>query len=125
MLYLGKTIDFGKQMPAKRLFPESAVVKALFAVVKVIVQTTQSDSTKLIEVGGSDGQEFEPVKNASVNVFGLVQNAVVEAQPAQVTADVIAILNLPDNRIIQVLNCYNFFHLYFKYLPAHISRSFQ
>ena len=107
-------------MPPKGLLPESAVIKPFLAVVKVIVQTTQADGTKLVEIGGGDGQEFEPVKNTSVIMPGLVQNTVVEGQPTQVAADIVALLNLPDNRIIQVLNCYNFFHLKFKRLHAHI-----
>src|SRR5882762_1528065 len=110
MLDLRKAIDLGKQMPAKGLFPESAIIKPHLAVIEVIVQTTQADGTKLIEVGGRDGQEFEPVKNSPVIVTGLVKNTVVEAQPAQVAADVITFLDLPDNRIIVVLNFYNFFH---------------
>ncbi len=110
MLDLRKAIDLGKQMPAKGLFPESAIIKPHLAVIEVIVQTTQADGTKLIEVGSRDGQEFEPVKNSPVIVTGLVKNTVVEAQPAQVAADVITFLDLPDNRVIVVLNFYNFFH---------------
>src|SRR5258708_9181731 len=110
MLDLRKAIDLGKEMPGKGVFRESAIIKPQLAVIEVIVQTTQADGTKLIEVGSRDGQEFEPVKNSPVIVTGLVKNTVVEAQPAQVAADVITFLDLPNNRIILVLNFYNFFH---------------
>jgi len=61
-------------MPAKRLFPESTVIKPHLAVIEVIVQATQADGAKLIEVGSRDGEEFEPVKNSPVVVAGLIKS---------------------------------------------------
>jgi hypothetical protein len=96
MIVLSRVEFFGllhEQHP-ERLFPHTVIVKTLFTVVDIIVQATEPDRAELIQVGGCDGQEFQTVEYTPVFMFRLVQYPVIEFNPAQITADVMTLVDL-------------------------------
>src|SRR5581483_4024796 len=53
-----------------------------------VQQARHPDHEELVEVAGEDGQEFDPLQQRKLGVFGQGQDAPVEVEPGQLTVEV-------------------------------------
>jgi hypothetical protein len=79
----GTQIDFdqllGRRHPVRRLHDDARL--------RLADQAGDAHGIKLIEVGGADGNEAQPLQQGMVAVFRLLHHAMVEIQPGQLPVD--------------------------------------
>ena len=56
--------------------------------VDLLHQAADPDHEELVQVGGEDGEELEPLEQGDAVVLGLVEDAAVELQPGEFAVDV-------------------------------------